>query len=241
MSDASRRDLEGALELVSRVGGPDDADPFSLDLLADARDLLDVATAAYCETSAAVGFGEYERVTRLQPPWLNDALAECGKQDPTHASFCFDADRPVAISDFLTKSAFKRTDVYANVCRPLDTGDCLRLYLPAPPGRSRFFFFEWPTWGFSTRQRQLLSLLRPHLILWRSRWGGGDPGLVARLTPRQREVLSWIERGETNAMIARRLWISEHTVRRHVENIFSRLGAATRTEAVARANAKPMS
>ncbi len=239
MSGVERRDLEGALGLVSRVGSPDDADPFSLGLLADLCDLLDVATAAYCEASAAVGFGDYERVTRPQPPWLYDALAACGQQDPAHAAFCNAVDRPVSISDFLTKSAFKRLDLYNDVCRPLDAGDCLRLYLPAPDARTRFFFFESPTWGFSRRQRQLLGLLRPHLILWRSRWVGGDPALVARLTPRQREVLSWIERGETNAMIARRLWISEHTVRRHVENIFRRLGAATRTEAVARASARP--
>jgi DNA-binding CsgD family transcriptional regulator len=240
MSGVTRRDLEGALGLVSRVGSPDGTDPFPLGLLADLRDLLDVATAAYCETSAEKGgFGEYERVTRPQPPWLNEALATWGKQDPTHSAFCYAADRPVSISDFLTSSAFKKLDLYNNISRPLDEADCLRLYLPAPDGRARFFFFASPTWGFSPRQRELLDLLRPHLILWRSRWGGGDPGLIARLTPRQREVLSWIERGETNAMIARRLWISEHTVRRHIENIFTRLGVATRTEAVARANAKP--
>ena len=241
MSGVTRRDLEGALGLVSSVGSPEDTDPFSLGLLADLRDLLDVATAAYCETSvvAAAGYGEYERITRPQPPWLSEALAAYGKQDPAHAAFCYAADRPVSISDFLTLSAFKHLDLYSNISRPLGAADCLRLYLPAPDGRTRFFFFESPTWGFSPRQRELLGLLRPHLILWRSRWGGGDPGLVARLTPRQREVLSWIERGETNAMIARRLWISEHTVRRHIENIFTRLGVATRTEAVARANAKP--
>jgi DNA-binding NarL/FixJ family response regulator len=49
------------------------------------------------------------------------------------------------------------------------------------------------------------------------------------------EVLSAIADGLTNKMIARRLDISLHTVKFHVEAVFRKLGASTRTEAVARA------
>jgi two-component system nitrate/nitrite response regulator NarL len=55
------------------------------------------------------------------------------------------------------------------------------------------------------------------------------------LTPREMEVLTAIADGLTNKMIARRLEISLHTVKFHVESVFRKLGVRTRTEAVARA------
>jgi DNA-binding CsgD family transcriptional regulator len=55
------------------------------------------------------------------------------------------------------------------------------------------------------------------------------------LTPREMEVLGAIGEGLTNKAIARRLGISLHTVKFHVESVFRKLGARTRTEALARA------
>jgi len=55
------------------------------------------------------------------------------------------------------------------------------------------------------------------------------------LTPREVEVLAALSEGITNKAIARRLDISLHTVKFHVESLFRKLGARTRTEAVAKA------
>jgi DNA-binding CsgD family transcriptional regulator len=57
----------------------------------------------------------------------------------------------------------------------------------------------------------------------------------ALLTPREHEVLATLAAGLTNKAIARRLNISLHTVKFHVESLFRKLGARTRTEAVAKA------
>ncbi len=54
-------------------------------------------------------------------------------------------------------------------------------------------------------------------------------------TPRELEVLGAIGDGLTNKMIARRLDISPHTVKFHVESLLRKLGARTRAEAVAKA------
>ena len=54
------------------------------------------------------------------------------------------------------------------------------------------------------------------------------------LTPRESLVLTLIADGAANKEIASRLRISEHTVKFHVSSILNKLGAATRTEAVAR-------
>ena len=56
------------------------------------------------------------------------------------------------------------------------------------------------------------------------------------LTPREIEVLSAIGEGLTNKAIARRLDISLHTVKFHVEAIFRKLGVTTRTAAITRAS-----
>jgi DNA-binding CsgD family transcriptional regulator len=54
-----------------------------------------------------------------------------------------------------------------------------------------------------------------------------------RLTAREREVLAWVARGKTNAEIARLLWLAPSTVRKHLENVYAKLGVSTRTAAVA--------
>jgi DNA-binding NarL/FixJ family response regulator len=49
----------------------------------------------------------------------------------------------------------------------------------------------------------------------------GDP--LEELTPREREVLALMAEGRSNAGIARRLWIAEGTVERHVHSIMMKL------------------
>ena len=53
------------------------------------------------------------------------------------------------------------------------------------------------------------------------------------LTPRELEVLQALATGLTNRAIARRLSVSENTVKFHVSSILTKLGAASRAEAVA--------
>lgn len=57
------------------------------------------------------------------------------------------------------------------------------------------------------------------------------------LTPRQHEVLALIAKGYSNDEIRRALVISLPTVKQHVRDIFARLGASSRLEAVNRARA----
>ena len=52
------------------------------------------------------------------------------------------------------------------------------------------------------------------------------------LTEREMEVLELLSQGLPNKLIARQLGISEHTVKFHVSALYTKLGAASRTEAV---------
>ncbi len=59
-------------------------------------------------------------------------------------------------------------------------------------------------------------------------------GTDESLTPREREVLELVSQGLSNKLIARRLQISEHTVKFHISSITGKLGASSRTDAVRR-------
>ena len=61
------------------------------------------------------------------------------------------------------------------------------------------------------------------------------PGLVDQLTSREREVLAMLAAGRSNQAIARELVVTLDTVKKHVGHVLGKLGAANRTEAVARA------
>jgi DNA-binding NarL/FixJ family response regulator len=62
-----------------------------------------------------------------------------------------------------------------------------------------------------------------------------DPLLTLGLTPRVAEVLLWVAQGKTNADIATILGISESTVKKHLLEVFEKLGVETRSAATLRA------
>jgi DNA-binding NarL/FixJ family response regulator len=60
----------------------------------------------------------------------------------------------------------------------------------------------------------------------------GDPGGVDDLTPREAEVLRLIAAGQFNREIARTLYVSEATVKTHVNRIFAKTGSRDRVQAM---------
>ena len=65
-------------------------------------------------------------------------------------------------------------------------------------------------------------------------FGAGERASAALITPRELEILTSIAAGLSNKAIARRLEISQHTVKFHIESLFRKLDARTRAEAVAK-------
>ena len=147
----------------------------------------------------------------------------------------------VKASDFYSMRQWHSTGMYIDCIRPQGIEHHLMVALPELPepaadaGRYlRLALHRGPGPDFSERDRALLVLLRPHLHqAYLDAERRRDP--APRLTPRQNELLRLLAAGHTNSQIARRLGISEGTVRTHLENIYGKLGVSSRTAAVTRA------
>lgn len=129
---------------------------------------------------------------------------------------------------------FHATGMYCEYIRRFGGEREMLLCLPSPPGRVlRLLFWRCGGRNFTERDRGLLELLRPHLHgTYRRRCRPQDP--LTALTARQLGLLRLVAAGYTNGQIARRLSISEATVRKHLEHIFARLRVDSRTAAVSR-------
>ena len=66
-------------------------------------------------------------------------------------------------------------------------------------------------------------------------FSSAQPLLKLGLTPRATETLLWLSQGKTNPDIATILGITESTVKKHVQEIFEKLGVETRGAATVRA------
>lgn len=67
--------------------------------------------------------------------------------------------------------------------------------------------------------------------------GQSPPHAAAELGPREVEVVRLMAEGFNNAQIAERLAIALPTVKTHINNIFSKLGISTRSDAITAATA----
>jgi DNA-binding NarL/FixJ family response regulator len=85
--------------------------------------------------------------------------------------------------------------------------------------------------GLAVISPEILDVLLPvaHEAALDDELPAGEP-----LTAREAEVLAMLADGAANKEIAARLGLSEHTVKFHVSSILNKMGATTRTEAVAR-------
>ena len=233
----TKTDLQSVLELLYDLGSLQSADPFPLPVIDRFGMLLGAHTTGYGEFSIADGGRsysiEYLVKNRAEPAWLAEAAARWWHQDPITCRLHARAVEPMAVSDHVSRRALHRLDFFQHVHRPFGTVDYVRLFLPAPDAMSRFFFFEQEHWGLRQRERELLELLRPHLVLWRARWMAPACPAVVELTAREREILQAVADGATNREIAETLWISPHTVRTHLQHVFEKLDVRTRTEAAA--------
>jgi DNA-binding CsgD family transcriptional regulator len=197
------------------------------------------------------------QLARTQPALeafvLEQALGETqeveigGAPDPRYwelyrsADACSYADRTGDIANVAKLSDFVSDRQWRASPMSIDYASgrlrALMAYLPDEPGhRTRLYLWRGSGRDFDERDRLLLTLLRPHLIA-AFRAAERCRQAPAALTTRQLELLQYVAQGYTNTQIARRMQLSEGTVRTHLNHIYERLGVASRTAAVTRMSA----
>jgi DNA-binding CsgD family transcriptional regulator len=229
-------DLHAMVETVNV--SLDDLPPagFPLPLLVSLCELIscDVVSAGVIDTSRTLEVWEQE-----VPASDVDVDVELFYQHYWDSESCSYPDRTgdttsvIKISDFYTQREYHATGMYIDYLGPAGVERELIVTLPLGPQQSvRVLFARGDGSDFTERDRAVLTLLRPHLAdILR---GADDVRRgVPELTPRQWELLRLVAGGYTNAQIARRLYVSEATVRKHLENIFQRLDVNNRFAAVA--------
>jgi DNA-binding NarL/FixJ family response regulator len=66
-------------------------------------------------------------------------------------------------------------------------------------------------------------------------FSSAEPLVKLGLTPRAAETLLWVAQGKTNVDVATILGVTESTVKKHMQEIFQKLGIETRGAAIVRA------
>jgi DNA-binding CsgD family transcriptional regulator len=242
--EIKERELRSAFELVYDAASYEGTEPFPREFLERLARLIPAdALVGYHE--AVVGrFAPTLEVVELPSDAVTVEIAKNGarlsRQDPLNHCRCAREHRVLKLSDFLTRRQLQKLEHFSAVWRPLGIDDSLRVFLPAPAGRTRTLYLERSKRQFTESERSLLEVLRPSLIrLLQAALSRRQPsdGRRSPLTNRETEILGWIARGKTTREIAAELFLSPHTVRKHVENILEKLQVDNRSAAVARAGA----
>lgn len=244
-------DLMALLDFLADVDVLDFEDPYPSAVVARVRDLVRCDDIVYqdCDLSAkrflvVVGVGtngelddddDEELYWSVGPCPISDFRARVGPGDV------------VTMSDVVERRRYHELPIYRDYFRPAGMDHVLDLGLPAAATRHRSFvlFRATGSGDFSHRDREVLGLLRPHLCRLEAHAAlrrrlsaaldasvaGTDLVACADLTPREREIVELVAEGKTNGQIAAQLWVAPSTVKKHLENIYSKLGVGRRTAA----------
>jgi DNA-binding CsgD family transcriptional regulator len=231
MAGLRQRDYGGVLDVLREAAAVEGPIPFTQPVLGALRDLIPCDVVAYHEQIDGV----HRVIWDGEPRGPVTSAVREGQRRYAHQDPLVPVVGARKYSDYLSRREFHRLGLYAYVARPLGVEDMFRLWLePDGSGRARLEF-DRPDRAFRERDRSVLDLLLPHLRQFRINAVHRRQPAIAdgQLTAREREVLALVDEGRTNAEIARLLWISRETVRKHLENVYDKLGVHSRTAAVA--------
>lgn len=233
------RDYDRALAFVAEAAGIDGPQPFVADTI---ERFLSVVAADWCgyyeftwARQVAPGVDTYFVQTDQAPDpidWTSEVVLNAATAWPLRDRLCSSSE-PRKLSDFLSSIELQRHPWYHASMRPNGARHEMKMWLAGPDGTVQAFMFV-RTRGrqdFDERDRSILALLRPHLSAIRTRWERRHR--PSSLTTREAEILDLVAKGMSNAQIANALVVSPLTVRRHLENVFGKLGVHSRSAAVA--------
>lgn len=177
------------------------------------------------------------------PRDVDAALDRLGEQNPLGAFKWGPADGPLRLSRVIGRRDLRRLDFYDGYLRPLRVSDQLKVWLRRSEESARCVLLQRTDNEFSDRDAAVMSVVQEHLARMgvRSRDDDARRRLSdASLTTREAQVLTWAVTGRTNRAVGDVLFMSEATVRKHLERAYAKLGVRNRTEAIAFLTSDPL-
>jgi DNA-binding CsgD family transcriptional regulator len=255
-----RADLEAILGFLVDVGGLEFDELYPIDVVARLGDLVPCEAITYQEIDlrtscfpvsvswTAERLADLRGETDADHEAEQDALYWTVGPCPITVYRARTGDlSPVRMSDVIGGRRYHEQPIFREYFHPGGLDYVIDIGLPAPPERYRSFilFRRTEDGDFSERDRAVLELLRPHLHELEARAAlrrrlrevpetldaNGRSAAWDGLTLREREILSLVAGGGTNAQIASRLWVAPSTVKKHLEHVYEKLGVGGRTAA----------
>jgi DNA-binding CsgD family transcriptional regulator len=146
---------------------------------------------------------------------------------------------PVRISDVMPWERFRQTRLVAEVLAPVGACHMIAIML-VPPSSGQFVYFGTTRADpdFTDGELELCRSLQPCLVALYTALAlaehTGPHGEAMTLTRREHAVLGYLADGLTAAAIARRMSTRPATVRKHLQNLYAKLGTSDRLGAVIR-------
>jgi len=224
---------------VLAVYGAPSADMFAKHLLHALRLIVpgDIRVADFSGIAEMSAFTAYDPGSAI-PAEVNAAVHRHLRDNPLYGRR---NERATSISDLMTRRAWHRTALHGEAYAKAGQEDGLALDIALGGDGLLTLNVTRGKRGYSAGERLALGLLRPHVHAqwsrlraeqrWRHALARNTPSPLDALSAREREVLAWVAGGKTNAAIADLLDIRPGTVKRHLENIYRKLGIAGRRDA----------
>ena len=248
-----RLDLEAVLSFLEEVDALASGEPYPVEMLERLQGLVPCDGAGYQDVDLeARAFIELRPAESDEEEALYWAVGPCPIMEYRARTGDLTA---VRMSDVIGRRRYHDLPIYRDYFQPVSLDHVLDLGLSIVRSRLRSLVLlrghDVP--DFSERDRAVLEILRPHL---RAREAMADlrrrvveaAGTAdadgpwepdVSLTPREREIVHLVAGGKTNAQIATELWVTPGTVKKHLENVYAKLGVRSRAAAASRVGSGP--
>lgn len=243
-----RADLKGILSFLVDASRVEFDEPNRVGVLARLQDLVPCDAVTYQEADlhakrfrVVVGIGPDNEANDEQLYW---ASGPCPISDYRYRTGDLAA---VRMSDVVSPRRYRELPIFREFFQPAGLEYILDVGLPTARQwhRSFILFRGKGDRDFSARDRAVLDALQPHLhrlereAALRQRLseglrlevGSADSRPSVKLTAREREIVALVAEGKTNTQIALELWVAPSTVKKHLENVYEKLGVGRRAAA----------
>jgi DNA-binding CsgD family transcriptional regulator len=259
MERLSATDLDTVLDVARELGSMRDIDDLLAGVLPALRRLVACDTASFNEVAPASGEAI---ITAVDPHEIlfegaEELFGALAHENPLIVAAHLGSPSVSKFSDFISARQLHKLDIYDLIYSRIGVEHQIAFKLPAPSEHVVGFALNRGRVDFSERDRSVLEAVRPFVIQAYENAAAFAQArttiaalqrIVEReaklhfndlsalgLTAREIQVLDLIADGLANTEIARELALSERTIAKHLEHIYTKLGVSNRTAAVARA------